>query len=566
MGRGRTLIRQKPSGVSWKTGIPAENQHPVCFCICGFNISIIVKVFASLFRRVFGEKRSILPAILAVAIYTVLAGADASVVRAAIMGSLVLISGGFRRPSNGLASLAAAALVMTAFNPGTLWDVGFQLSAAATLGLILYAEPFTKAATRWLARVVKPETAERAIGAAGEFSILTIAAQVTTLPLIAFYFHQISIISLVANIVVLPVQPPVMILGGVAAIGAMIAKPLGAILFWLAWPFVTFTIAAVELLARVPLAAIPLPRFSAAVVFAMYALLAGLTWLFSRTPDQRPKWAPPVSGWLSGAGLAITAIGALAAWNVYLHRPDGKLHVTFLDVGHGDAILIQTPSGRYALIDGGPGPNALAESLGRILPVGARTLDLVVAASPYPDSIGGLPGLFDRYEIGQVVMAGEARRNSTYREWAEGVSARGVAAIPAVSGQQFELGEGAVLSVVAVRDSGATLRLDYGDASFLFAIGLDAKAATELAVSDLVTPAAVLLAPDHGGKNSISALFLDAAQPQAVVIAVGAGNPEGDPHAETLALLEGRTVLRTDERETISFATDGRQLWAESER
>ncbi|MBI5082463.1 MAG: ComEC/Rec2 family competence protein, partial [Chloroflexi bacterium] len=109
--------------------------------ISGFNISIIAGIVSSLFRKIFGERRAIPLAIIAIAVYSIMAGASASVVRAAIMGSLVLLANGFRRPTYGLNSLAVAALVMTLFNPNTLWDVGFQLSASATLGLILYAEP-----------------------------------------------------------------------------------------------------------------------------------------------------------------------------------------------------------------------------------------------------------------------------------------------------------------------------------------------------------------------------------------------------------------------------------------
>lgn len=549
--------------INRKIDTPVEIRHPICFRICGFNVSIIVKVFASLFRRIVGGKRSIPLTIAAVAFYTVLAGADASVVRAALMGGLVLLSDGFHRPSNGLASLAAAAFLMTAFNPGALWDVGFQLSVAATLGLIIYAEPFTRAATNVLTRIAPQDTAQWIVGAVGEFSLLTLAAQITTLPLIAFYFHQISIVSLVANVVVLPVQPQVMILGGLAAIGAMIAKPLGAILFWLAWPSVTFTIAAVELLAQVPLATIPIDRFPVAALFGIYTALIGLTWLAVRDPSRRPPWITSAAAWASSAALGVVAIGALAAWNIYLHQPNGKLRVTFFDVGHGDAILIQTPSGQYALIDGGPSPNALAESLGRALPANERTLDLVFAASPQPDRLGGLPGLFGRYTILQAVSAGEAGRSSAYREWADGLSSRGIAPLAAENGQRFDLGSGAILSVIDVRDEGATLRLDYGQAAFLFPIGLDAKAATELAASGLIAPAAVLLAPDHGNANSMSMLFLDAAQPRAIVIAIGAGN---SPKAQTMKLFEGRTVLRTDERGAISFATDGKQLWVEAER
>ncbi|HLB49477.1 MAG TPA: ComEC/Rec2 family competence protein [Anaerolineales bacterium] len=531
--------------------------------ISGFNISIIAKVFASLFRRIFGEKRSIPLTIVTIAVYTVLAGADASVVRAALMGSLVLISGGFNRPSNGIASLAAAAFLMTAYNPGSLWDVGFQLSATATLGLVVYAEPLTRAATRLLTRFTSSQTAEWFTNIVGEFSILTIAAQITTLPLIAYYFHQISLISLFANLLVLPVQPPVMILGGLAAIGAMIAKPVGAILYWLAWPFVTFTIVVVEMLAKAPLAAIPIDRFPLAALAGMYAVLIGLTWLAGREPNQRPPWLPSVSGWVSSLGLAIAAIGTLAVWNLYLHQPDGRLHVTFFDVGHGDAALIQTPSGRYALIDGGPSPNALAESLGRSLPAGTRALDLVVAAAPEPGSLGGLPALLDRYTLGRVVLAGDAQRSAAYREWTEGLKTRSVPTLTAEVGQRFDLGDGVMLTVIATGPDGATLRLDYGNASFLFPIGLDAKASTDLAASGQITPITVLLAPDHGDQNSISALFLDAAQPSAVVIAIGGGN---NPDEQTMKLFGERTKLRTDQRGAISFATDGKQLWAEAER
>ena len=535
--------------------------------ISGFNISIIAGIITRLFRRAFGAKWSIPLAIIAIAVYTLLAGADASVVRAALMGSIVLVGDGFHRPSNGLASLAAASFLMTAFNPGTLLDVGFQLSAAATLGLVLYAEPFTQTVARFLARFTSTQNADRLVGALGEYSILTFAAQVTTLPLMMFYFHQLSLISLAANLLILPVQPHVMILGGIAAIGALIAQPLGWLLAWLAWPFVTFTIAMVELLAQVPGATIPIDRFPLAALAGMYGLVFGLTWLSWRKPDERPEWWRSLAAsWLGNIVVASVAIGALASWNVYLHLPDGKLRVTFFDVGQGDAALIQTPSGRYALIDGGPSPNRLAESLGRILPVGTRTLDLVVAASPTPASLGGLPGLFERYTLTQVVMAGEAGRNSAYREWAEGLASRSIPTIQAEAGQQFDLGDGALLTVIEVREEGALLRLDYGNASFLFAVALDAKTATQIATSVAVAPATVLLAPQHGGVNSISTLFLDAVNPQAVVIAVGAGNPAGDPQAETLALFEGRTVLRTDQHGMIEFTTDGEQLWVEAER
>jgi competence protein ComEC len=155
-----------------------------------------------------------------------------------------------------------------------------------------------------------------------------------------------------------------------------------------------------------------------------------------------------------------------------------------------------------------------------------RTLDLVVTASTKAESLGGLPALLDRYPIRRAVMAGEAARHSAYREWTEGLASRSIPVLSAEVGQQFDLGQGAMLTIVDVQNEGAALRLDYGRASFLMPI----KAATAEAAS----PATVLFAPDHGGAESITAEFVAAVNPRAVVIAVGAGNLSGDPQAETL--------------------------------
>lgn len=530
--------------------------------ISGFNISIIAGIVSSLFRKIFGERRAVPLAIIAIAAYSIMAGASASVVRAAIMGSLVLLANGFRRPTYGLNSLAVAALAMTLFNPNTLWDVGFQLSAGATLGLILYAEPFTQAATRGLTRLTSAENAQTIINIVGEFSLLTIAAQITTMPLIAFYFKQISLVSLVANLIVLPVQPQVMVLSGIAAIGAMIHSSLGWILYWLAYPFVTFTVVAVEALARLPSASIPIDRFELPILFGMYGIIFGVTWMIGRDPIRRPAWMNEnVIEWAKNVGVAAIAIVALVVWNLSLRAPDGNLYVTFFDVGQGEAILIQTPSGRYALIDGGPSVNRLAEMMGRDLPFGTRQIDLVISASPANESVTGLTALLDRYTVNQVIMAGDASRSNAYREWADKVSQKNIPTLPAQVGQRFDLGDGATLSIIAMNPKGATLRLDYKNASFLFPVG--AINALPLAKR---TPATVLLAPDNAAADSLNANLVNAINPYTVVISVGAGNASGDPQPEILNLFKDRTVLRTDHRGTIKFGTNGSEVWAESER
>ncbi len=540
--------------------------------ISGFNITIIAGVFLQVLRRLFGERWARPLAISAVALYAILAGADAAVVRAAIMGGLVIFANGLGRPTAGLSALMFAAGVMTLINPGTLWDVGFQLSSAATLGLILYAEPFTNATVRLVSRLINRETAGRVVGVLSEFTILTFAAQLTTLPLIVFYFHQISLVSFLANLVVLPVQPQVMILGGLATLVELgqsalgLAVPLGQFAAWIALPFVTLTIRLVEILAPVDWAIVPIDRFSGLTLVSLYSLLFGVTWLMRRAPDEQPTWWRRMTqSALPGLILSLAAVATVVVWSNYFAQPDGRLHITFLDVGQGDATLIQTPTGRYVLVDGGASPNRLAEQLGRKLPATAREIDLVVTLNPQADGLGGLPVLFDRYEVRSARLAAAPSRSREYRTWVEGLTTR---AVPMQSGTEnvvYDLGDGAELELVGTPAEPAAL-LSYGKAEFLLAPGLSANGSAQLALDGVVQPTTALLVPNHAGADAVSALLLTVTNPWAAVVSVGAGNEYGDPQALTLALLESRTILRTDERGWIEFVTDGEKIWTWTER
>ncbi|MBT7073995.1 MAG: DUF4131 domain-containing protein [Anaerolineae bacterium] len=131
-----------------ETGLPVDLQHAFkdtgtthIIAISGFNITIIAGLFITLFGNLFGKRNGSILAMIGIAAYTILVGADAAVVRAALMGGLGLLGRQLGRRQDGVASLLFVAVAMSYFNPMVLWDVGFQLSFAATAGLILYAEP-----------------------------------------------------------------------------------------------------------------------------------------------------------------------------------------------------------------------------------------------------------------------------------------------------------------------------------------------------------------------------------------------------------------------------------------
>jgi competence protein ComEC len=179
-----------------------------------------------------------------IGVYAVLVGGSASVVRAALMGGLALFARQIGRRQEGLNSLAFVGALMAFHNPLTLWDAGFQLSFSATLGLILYADPLSQAFLRFASRHLPLETAQRLAGPVGEYFLFTLAAQLLSLPVTLFHFHRFSLVAWAANPVVLPAQPPVMVLGGLAVLLGMVFLPAGRLIGYLAWPFVAFTIRA----------------------------------------------------------------------------------------------------------------------------------------------------------------------------------------------------------------------------------------------------------------------------------------------------------------------------------
>jgi len=416
--------------------------------ISGFNLTIVASLFAGLARRLVGRRRAFFVASIAVAVYTVLVGASASVVRAAAMAFLYLWARYLGRSASASVSLGAAAIVMTAWNPYLFWDVGFRLSFAATFGLMAFTAPLDRALQRVFARLGDSSWVDRAIGLLSDVVVPTVAATVTTMPLILYYFGRLSLVTLVANAAILPVQPYVMIWGGLAAIGGLVARPMGQAVGWVAWAFLTYTIGIVRLMARIPYASIP-ARMSGATVVLYYALVICVSAWFALTPERRSELRSRLSArlWTKSLIVACFALIVLTvAW--WGARSDGRLHVVFLDVGQGDAIFVETPSGRQVLIDGGPSESVLLDQLGGQMPFWDRSLDVVVLTHPDLDHITGLLGVLERYRVDRIVFRAADATTAEYDRWVALVAAEEAEVLAGESGLWLDLGEGVRLAVL----------------------------------------------------------------------------------------------------------------------
>lgn len=223
--------------------------------ISGFNMVILSGLVTSLLSKAkLPPRLSAALGIAIIIIYTVFVGANAAVVRAALMSSLLVIAPLFKRKTYVPASLAFVAIFLSLLNPRVLWDLSFQLSFFATLGLVLFADPLSSRFDRLLKRVFPSDTAAVASGFLTEPLMVSIAAQITTLPLIVLYFGRISLVTLLVNLLIVPVQSLILIVGGMATILALFAPGIAQILYWFALVPLGWTIDVVRLFARLPFA------------------------------------------------------------------------------------------------------------------------------------------------------------------------------------------------------------------------------------------------------------------------------------------------------------------------
>ncbi len=521
--------------------------------ISGFNIAIIAGLLVAVFSRFLGRQRGGLVAALGVALYTILVGAAASVVRAAIMGVLGMYAHQVGRRTGGLNILLFTAAVMCAITPFALWDVGFQLSFAATLGLILYAAPLQEWASRQLARRTTVSLAQHLARQLAEYLLFTLAAQVTTLPVTMYHFQRLSLVSFLANPFILPAQPPVMVLGGLALLGSLLWLPIGQVLAYLAWPFPAYTIRMVEFFARFPHGVVDLGEFSFWLFIGFYVLLFGATFC---PPRIRSKWKIVLSPALL---LATLSIAVFLTWSAVARMPDGRWHVTILNVGSADAILIQTPDGRTVLINGGESPSRLSDMLGRRLSPMRRKIDWLVVASPQENQIAALPRLLERYPPDAVLWAGRRAASSAASRVERQLIEMQTPIHYAVVGGGLDLGNGGRLEVVDITPRGAVLLLSQGNFRALLPIGADLETLSRLEYGKKIGGVSVLLLADSGNVLLNPPEWIAALYPQIVLLSVAAGDPNGLPSPQTIKNVEGYTLLRTDVNGWIEIVSDGVQ-------
>ena len=545
--------------------------------VSGSNVALAAALAFVLFTPLVGRTRAIVPAALSILAYTFLAGAEETVVRAAIMAAIVLAGYWLGRPQSGIATLGAAAILMTAAQPGLAVEPGFQLSVASTAGLMAFS-PWIRhglaalAARLGLAQVVPAVLLDVAA--------LSLAAWIAALPIIWAVFGQVSLIGPLVNVPTVPVFALAFWASAAAALAGVVWEPAGWIAGAAAWYPLGFIVWMAEAGASVPHAAIALPRFGPGAALAASLALAAAAWpAYRHLPPDRPfpgRFAlaeiPPHAARIVRLTVIGGGTGALAAAIAVLSLTPiggpGRLEVAILDVGQGDAILVTTPHGQRVLVDGGPSGLVLARQLGKVLPHWAHALHAVALTHPDTDHAGGLPDTLERFRAGTVYDSGARSGTATFARFAEQAGGRERLR----RGDAFEV-DGVRFEVLwpppgdlpdGTNAGSLALLVRYGETRILLPGDIERTAQHDLLA--LGAPVAdALLAPHHGADTNERG-FLDATEAALAVISVGEDNPHGHPARETLAALAGRAVLRTDLHGRVVILSDGESLRVRADR
>ncbi len=420
--------------------------------ISGFNFAILLALFSTLFGKLLPRWWALLLAVLTASGYAILVGATPSVVRAAIMGSLSLLAHQIGRRSAGVNTLCFTAALMCLFNPQLPWDASFQLSFGATLGLLVYGDRFQQGFMHLLEKRFSPQTSKRIAGPVSEYVLLTLAAQVMTLPIILYHFQRLSLSSLLANPLVLPPQPLVMVLSGLAVLAGAVSDPLAHLLAWLAWPLSAYTIRMVEVLASLPGGVVTFGEMNLGTLALMYAVVFAPL-VSSKLPGMLKSQVQPTLVLVGTGLLAALLLRAAAA------APDGRLQVVVIDNTGSPAVLIRGPGGETMLINGGPSARQLNDTLGRWLSPLDRHLDGLLLTDASTSALGSLPTVLERYPPDQAWWACDLPANRSSQSLPRYLQNQQIASSPFATGSTLTIHPQVSLESLGNNGQGSALLL-----------------------------------------------------------------------------------------------------------
>ena len=621
--------------------------------ISGLQIAFIGGLVIFLTRRL--TRRRLLQFFIAAVFmwgYAIAVGADPSVTRSALMFTLVILAPVVWRRTNSLNVIGGAALALLVWQPANLFDPSFQLTILSVLSIVSIAVPVLQRMQRvgswrptretpyppscspgfrvlseslyWSEREWRAEIKASSISyrlfktplaarleswhllRLWRFSftavVVSVSVQLGLLPLMVIYFHRLSIASLALNVFVGILMAAL----AFCALGALLIAHLSG---WVAAPLISLTerinwlmIHLVDPFTRFGVASMRLPHYSgwAGVVYVFYYVaLAFLVCALAGWNPLRLVWTRKTPAFsVSRLRFAATAFGLLLLAIVFhpfsVQRPDGKLHVDFLDVGQGDSALLTMPDGTTLLVDGGGRPNinqrggedadgeesferdsrSIGESVVSqyLWSRGMDRVDYVLATHADADHIDGLNDVARNFSVRGAIVARTPPDDPEYARFATTMKEVGLTLGKIGAGDVLRFGDvsGQVLWPPSSRDDNAPSRnndsimllIRYGEKTLLLTGDIEKQGEAAVLREGVDLKSDLVKVAHHGSRTSSTEDFVTAAHASLAIISVGRTSMFGHPHKDVVErwCKSGAEVMTTGQRGTISIVTDGRDL------
>ena len=552
--------------------------------ISGLNVSILAGFLFGLLRLLRASPQfAALASALLVTLYAALAGGSASVIRAAVMADTYLLAVILDRRGDLLNTLALSALGLLWWNPRFLFDVGFQLTYLATLGIVLALPRCESTLTR----------VPRVIRWAPESVVITLAATFMTLPVLASSFNRVAPVGLLANLPIVPLSGLITGLG-TAACAILVLVPHG--FAWLnilnGW-LVDLLLWTAQWFAAWPLSTLRVYTPTPGMLIAYYGIVAAWAAM-----ESFPLTRLPVTSAIGGAGrrrwcgwLAVSCSILLLIQILLRLNPPGRIprvQLTLLDVGQGEAIFLTLPGKRRMLVDAGGVPGGQfdvgAQVVGPFLRhEWAGHLDVVALTHSHEDHMGGIPAVLREFRV-EEVWSGDAPTRSVTFLWIQeylhhrriplrivssetpavqwGEATLQVLNPPVETRHAFENGR---LQPLRPDDACLVLKISIGNQAILLTGDIEKEGESALLRHPETLRAQVLKVPHHGGRLSSGDAFIAAVRPEVALVSVGYGNRFRHPHADVVERYRksGVQVLRTDRDGALSveLTPEGMRVW-----
>ncbi len=521
------------------------------FAISGAHIAIISFLLFSLFRilRIPDRTSSIL-LIFFLIFYAMLVEGRPSVMRATIMAIAYLTGKLIWRNVNLLNTLAISAFIILFFNPASLFDIGFQMTFAATLSIILFFPKIIAFLPRLPLRI-------------SEIFALSLSAQLGVLPFVALAFNRVTFSSLLLNFGAIPLVGLTMAAGYLFLLFSLISPFAAGICAKLIHFLVNLLIALSHALDPFPGLSFRIPTPSLVVVLG-YFIFLGLLLIPEKMKRQK----------------AMTSVCFAIFFGLLVTHPfparSKTLKLTFIDVGQGDSVLIEFPGRKKMLVDGGGTPEDTFDIGERIVSPflwqkGIRKVDYLVLTHAHPDHMNGLKAVARNFKVMEFWEAFSPEDNQSYaelrRRLAPSTSSRRMfrGHVETIDGVRIEVLNPTYADPIVPaisNDQSLVLRVSYGQTAFLLPGDIGKAAEKELAGSPYFIQSDVLKSPHHGSDSSSSEEFLDAVAPRFLILTVGEGNRYNLPDPDVIGRYQdiGAKIYRTDLAGAVEVTSDGENL------